>query len=233
MSEWCGVSSFWQTAAQHTFLSNFQSTLHLLWPPSKTLWKLLKPVNFYSLFTAWSPLASTGLYTHILHINCTSFFLSSLCPPLSFLPPQLLLLLRLLSSSFQPPPHPPTTLKSLSCVEGPPFNLRETGWLLYPLSNLHTEVTTWGRASERRRKERWCGRRGKGSSLQLLKRTSGPLWSTGFSCYPFVSSPLVYLKALSLSIKENSGKGRRLKAVKILRCLTGGKKVLAMKGVHY
>lgn len=74
MSEWCGVSSFWQTAAQHTFLSNFQSTLHLLWPPSKTLWKLLKPVNFYSLFTAWSPLASTGLYTHILHINCTSFF---------------------------------------------------------------------------------------------------------------------------------------------------------------
>lgn len=32
-----GVSSFWQTAAQHTFLNNFESTLHLMWPPSETL----------------------------------------------------------------------------------------------------------------------------------------------------------------------------------------------------
>lgn len=86
-----GVLSFWQSPAQHTFLSNFKSTLHLLWPPSETQWKLLKAINFYSLHTAPSPWASTGLYTHILHTYCTIFVLFTLLPfPLS-------------STSFQPP----------------------------------------------------------------------------------------------------------------------------------
>lgn len=185
-----GVSSFWQTAARHTFLSNFESTLHLLWPLSETLWKLLELVNFYSLFTSWCPLAATGLYTHVLHINCT--FLFSLYPLLSFLPPQLLLHLLLLSSSFFPPPL---------CSEIPFlcgrafFPSSETGWLLYPLSNLHTEVTPRRPASERRRKGRWCGRRRKVTSLQLLKHLR-PSLKHGLPSLPFVSS--LFLKALSL-----------------------------------
>lgn len=187
-----GVSSFWQTAARHTFLSNFESTLHLLWPLSETLKaigasKLLQPFHFLVSLGGNRP-----LYPRTAHQ--LYFFLFSLYPPLSFLPPQLLLHLLLLSSSFYPPPL---------CSEIPFlcgrafFPSSETGWLLYPLSNLHTEVTPRRPASERRRKGRWCGRRRKVTSLQLLKHLR-PSLKHGLPSLPFVSSLFLFLKALSL-----------------------------------
>lgn len=120
-----GASSFWQTAAQHTFLSKFRSTLHLPWPPSETLWKLLKLVNFYSLFTAWSPLASTGLYTHVPYINRTFFVFSIPHPPSFFYLFSVLSASTPLTSS--PPPfiilHTPSQIPFLCGTT--PFSLKQ------------------------------------------------------------------------------------------------------------
>lgn len=232
-----GVSSFWQTAAQQTFLSNFESTLHLLWPPSETLWKLLKLLNFNSLFTAWSPWASTGLYTHIFHINCTFFCLFTTPPPFSLPSP-------VPSASTAPTSPPPPfivllpllhySLKSLSCVEGPPSSFRNRMTLL-PFIKLAygrdtTQASKW---EEKKGKVMWEER--KGNFPSTPEAHLRPSLKHGLLLLPFVSSPRVFLKAPSLSIKENFGKGRRLRASKIPRLWGASleKRVLAMSEVQY
>lgn len=203
-----GVSSFW-----HTFLKNFQSTLHLLWPP-ETLLKLLKLVNFYSLFTAWSPLASTGLYTHVLHINCTFVFPYRIpllfIPPLSFLPPHLLLHLLLLSSSF----YFPSTNSQISFLcSTPPFPFRHVMTPLPFIKLAYTSDTAQtSKWEEKKGKVMWQER--KGSLRATPESYLRPSLKHGLLLLPFVSSPpfffkhCLYLSRKTLEKEGDNAQGR-------------------------
>lgn len=196
-----GVSSFWQTAAQHTFQSNF----HKYTSPSLTSYqKLWKLVNFRNL--ARSSGLSTGLPRNFTSVVLFFFFfwsaLHHLAVLLSLPCPFCLRSSCFTSSSFH---HPSIPLSALSI---PPF-LCNTPLSDIPLPfNSHTEV-----APQRESEKKGKGDGGGERELPFnLKRTSGRLWSAGCSGYSlFPTSPCPCLKT---SIKQEDAQA--------LRCLNGG-----------
>lgn len=131
-----GGSSFWQSAAHNFTTSNSGSALHLLW--TQTLKstednKLLHPFHHFVYLCLNHPLLPFTL--HELLFLCLLFTVSPfLLTSMSFQPPHLTSALPFIIHR-----DPLTTPLNPFPIQYPP--LLETGWLLYPLSNLHIGVT--------------------------------------------------------------------------------------------
>lgn len=122
-----------------------------------------------------------------------------------------LLLCLLVSSSF-PLPEPPFLCGPPSL----PFP-SEDGWLLYPLSNLHAEVTPCKPArGEKKGKVMWEEERGE---LPFNSTHLRSALKRGLLSLAFVSSSSISLKELSSSIKETSRKRKEVVYRRALRHL--------------
>lgn len=218
-----GVSSFWQTAAQHTFPSNFQKyTSPAVAFRLKLREQLPKPVNFYSLFTAPSPLTSTGLYTHVLHINCTFFVFSFIASP-SFYPSSVLSASTPLTS---PPPPSPFIVSLYPNHHHPsfPFRNRMTPLPFIKLAYA-SDTAQAGEWGEKKGEVMWEAR--ERSFRSTPEAHLRPSLKPGLLLLPFVSSSLFSLSTVSVHQGKLWQKKKRRKETmhkedrEFLRSLTG------------
>lgn len=165
MSEWWVFYLFDRLLLNIPFLTNnFESTLHLLWPPSETL----KAADASKLLWPFQCLVS-------LSFNMPLY-------------PQLLLHL-LLSSSFYPCP---LHSQILFLRRSPPFSLGNRMTPLPFIKLAYGRETMWASNWEKKKRKGDVGEEERELPFNSWSTPPAPLWSMGFSRYPLFPAPPVF-----------------------------------------